>query len=57
MSVQDKQTTKVRNTKPRWQLDFTKSSSGAELPSPPGYAPGAASTHHEASRYTMSMQF
>ena len=51
MSVgQDKSISRPRSAKPRWQLDFSKSSGGSELSSPPGYAPGAASTHHEASR-------
>ncbi|XP_023330684.1 ER membrane protein complex subunit 4 [Eurytemora carolleeae] len=51
MSVgQDKSMSRPRSAKPRWQLDFSKSSGGSELSSPPGYAPGAASTHHEASR-------
>jgi len=46
---QEKLLNKPRNVKARWQLDFTKSG-GGDLPSPPGYAPGAASVHHEASR-------
>lgn len=47
--ISDKSVNKPRNQKARWQLDFSKSG-GSDLPSPPGYSPGAASVHHEASR-------
>jgi len=52
MSTLEKQVNKAKNAKPRWQLDFTKSSGGADLPSPPGYIPGASSSHHDSARET-----
>jgi len=50
----DKQMRSCKNVKSRWQLDFTRSSgsSGQELPSPPGYSPGATSVHHDSTRET-----
>jgi len=38
-----------KSLRSRWQLDFTKNG-GCDLPSPPGYTTGAASTHHESAR-------
>jgi hypothetical protein len=50
MSV-DKQLKK--NLRSPWQLDFSRTGSGAsELPSPPGYTPGQTSVHHESNRET-----
>jgi len=49
---QEKVLNKSKNVKQRWQLDFSRSPGGSDLPSPPGYSLGATSVHHEAARET-----